>query len=98
LLAQRARTLVEEGMERRRALARAAALRLRPIIMTTATTVLALIPLAIGSGEAAQLRSPLALTVIGGLLASTVCSLTVIPCLYLVLDRLRFSRAPAQTA
>lgn len=95
LLAQLARHFIEEGMERRRALASAASLRLRPIIMTTATTVLALIPLALGTGEAAQLRSPLALTVIGGLVASTLCSLTVIPCLYLVLDRMRFRRAPS---
>lgn len=93
LLAQAARRFIEEGMERRRALARAASLRLRPIIMTTATTVLALIPLALGSGEAAELRSTLALTVIGGLTASTVCSLLVIPCLYLVLDRMRLRPA-----
>ena len=76
-------------MERSRALARAAGLRLRPIMMTTATTVLALLPLALGAGESARLRSPMALTVIGGILASTIACLTVIPCLYLVLDRLR---------
>ncbi len=76
-------------MERRRALARAASIRLRPIVMTTATTVLALAPLALGAGEAAELRSPLALTVIGGLVASTLSSLLVIPCLYLALDRIR---------
>jgi HAE1 family hydrophobic/amphiphilic exporter-1 len=87
LLAQAARKLIEEGVERRRALARAASLRLRPIIMTTATSVLALAPLALGVGEAAELRSPLALTVISGLVASMVCSLLVIPCLYIVLDR-----------
>jgi HAE1 family hydrophobic/amphiphilic exporter-1 len=90
LLAQMARRLIDEGTERRRALARAASLRLRPIIMTTATTVLALGPLALGAGEAAELRTPMALTVIGGLVASTLCSLTVIPCLYLVLDRMRW--------
>jgi HAE1 family hydrophobic/amphiphilic exporter-1 len=96
LLAQAARRFIEEGMERRRALARAASLRLRPIVMTTATTVLALVPLALGTGEAAALRSPLALTVIGGLVASTLASLLVIPCLYLALDRLRpASRAAA---
>jgi len=89
LLVDAARRLMGEGVERRRALARAAAIRLRPILMTSATTVLALLPLAIGGGEAARLRSPLALTVIGGLTASTVCSLTVIPCIYLLLDRLR---------
>src|SRR5690606_21415699 len=99
LLAEAARRLIEEGVERRRALARAASIRLRPIIMTTATTALALVPLAIGSGEAAQLRSPLALTVIGGLMASTLACLLVIPSLYLVLDGIRFRpRAPAQRA
>jgi multidrug efflux pump subunit AcrB len=55
--------------------------------MTTATTALALMPLAIGAGEAAQLRRPLALTIIGGITASTCASLFVIPCLYLVVDR-----------
>jgi len=91
LLVQTARGLISDGMERSEALARAAAIRLRPILMTTATTVLALLPLAIGAGEAARLRSPLALTVIGGIIASTAGSLLVIPipCIYLVLDRLR---------
>lgn len=93
LLAQMARSLIMEGMERRTALARAASLRLRPIVMTSATTILALLPLALGSGEAAQLRSPMALTVVGGLIASTICSLTVIPCLYLILDRIHHRSA-----
>jgi hydrophobic/amphiphilic exporter-1 (mainly G- bacteria), HAE1 family len=88
LLAQAARKLIEEGVEQRRALARAASLRLRPIIMTTATSVLALAPLALGVGEAAELRSPLALTVISGLVASMFCSLLVIPCVYVVLGRI----------
>lgn len=97
LLAQAARHFIEnEGMERRRALARAASMRLRPIVMTTATTALALAPLALGTGEAAELRTPLALTVIGGLIASTLGSLFVVPCLYLVLDRLRFRARAAR--
>ncbi|MEX0901961.1 MAG: efflux RND transporter permease subunit [Pseudohongiellaceae bacterium] len=97
LFAQMARGLILEGMERRSALARAAALRLRPIVMTTATTVLALIPLALGGGEGAELRSPLAWTVIGGITASTFASLTVVPCIYYLLDRLgqRFRRQVA---
>lgn len=89
LYVDRARQLLREGLDRRHALARAAALRLRPILMTTATTVLALLPLAIGSGEAARLRSPLALTIIGGIIASTIGSLVVIPCLYTLLEKLR---------
>jgi len=89
LLVDTARRQMNAGMEPARALARAASIRLRPILMTTATTVLALLPLAVGTSEAARLRSPLALTVIGGIIASTLCSLLVIPCIYLVLERLR---------
>lgn len=86
LLVAAARSLIAEGLARDAALARAAAIRLRPILMTTATTVLALAPLAIGVGESAQLRAPLALAVIGGLIASTAGSLFVIPCVYRLLD------------
>ncbi len=86
LLVDAVRRFRSEGMAIREALARAASVRLRPIVMTTATTVLALAPLAVGVGEAAALRTPLALTLIGGLLASTVASLFVVPCLYLLLE------------
>jgi HAE1 family hydrophobic/amphiphilic exporter-1 len=95
LLLDAARRLMASGMPRVEALARAAGIRLRPILMTTVTTVLALTPLALGTGEAARLRSPMALTIIGGIIASTCGSLLVIPCLYLVLDRLRPRRRGA---
>ena len=65
----------------------AARLRLRPILMTTATTVLGLLPMALGLGEGSELRTPMALTVIGGLLVSTVLTLLIIPTVYSVLDR-----------
>ena len=61
--------------------------RLRPILMTTSTTVLGLLPMALGLGEGAELRTPMALTVVGGLLTSTLLTLIVIPALYLLLDR-----------
>ena len=61
--------------------------RLRPIMMTTLTTVLGLLPMALGFGEAAELRTPMAVTVIGGLMMSTLLTLVVIPVVYLVLDR-----------
>ncbi len=64
------------------ALVGAGALRLRPIVMTTATTVLGLLPMALGMGDGAALRQPLAVTVIGGLVASTLLTLVVIPCAY----------------
>jgi HAE1 family hydrophobic/amphiphilic exporter-1 len=53
------------------------------------TTILALLPLTIGFGESASLRSPMALAVIGGLVTSTLLTLIVIPCVYDVLDRVR---------
>lgn len=92
LLLATARRLMAAGMERRAALARAAAIRLRPILMTTLTTVLVLLPLAVGAGEAAELRGPMAYTIIGGILTSTVGSLLVLPCVYLILDSIRLTR------
>ena len=92
LLLATARRLMAAGMERRAALARAAAIRLRPILMTTLTTVLVLLPLAVGAGEAAELRGPMAYTIIGGILTSTVGSLLVLPCVYLILDSVRLTR------
>jgi HAE1 family hydrophobic/amphiphilic exporter-1 len=61
--------------------------RLRPIVMTMLTTTLGLLPLAIGVGEGAEVRAPMAITVIGGLSVSTVLTLIVIPVVYSVLDR-----------
>lgn len=61
--------------------------RIRPIIMTSLTTILALLPLTFGFGESASLRSPMALAVIGGLITSTILTLIVIPCVYAVLDQ-----------
>jgi len=92
LMVQTARQLMATGIERQKALARAAAIRLRPILMTTATTVLALLPLALSIGESAQLRAPLALTIIGGVITSTLFSLITIPCIYNILDYLHFNR------
>jgi HAE1 family hydrophobic/amphiphilic exporter-1 len=76
-----------DGMERLEALREAARLRLRPIMMTTLTTVLGLLPMALGLGEGAEMRAPMAVTVIGGLLTSTVLTLVVVPVMYSLLDR-----------
>ncbi|HLT40479.1 MAG TPA: efflux RND transporter permease subunit, partial [Enhygromyxa sp.] len=66
----------------------AGTVRLRPILMTTLTTVLGLIPMALGLGDGAEIRQPMAVTVIAGLSASTVLTLIVIPTLYQLVDRL----------
>ena len=60
--------------------------RIRPIIMTSITTILALLPLTIGMGESAALRSPMAIAVIAGLISSTLLTLVVIPCVYYVFE------------
>ncbi|MEJ2722711.1 MAG: efflux RND transporter permease subunit, partial [bacterium] len=75
------------GMDKMAAIREAGRVRLRPIIMTTMTTVLGLLPMALGLGEGAEVRSPMALTVIGGLLGATALTLLVIPALYSVVAR-----------
>jgi HAE1 family hydrophobic/amphiphilic exporter-1 len=77
----------EDAMSKHAAIIEAARNRLRPILMTSATTILALLPMALGLGEGAELRSPLAITVIGGLAVATGLTLLVIPVVYSLLDR-----------
>jgi HAE1 family hydrophobic/amphiphilic exporter-1 len=79
--------LRRSGMAKNEALATAGGVRLRPILMTTATTVFGLLPMAVGIGEGAELRTPMALTVIGGLITSTLLTLLVVPAVYSILDR-----------
>ncbi|MGB5392367.1 MAG: efflux RND transporter permease subunit [Thermoanaerobaculia bacterium] len=79
--------LRREGASKLEALRQAGEVRLRPILMTTATTVLGLLPMALGLGEGSELRSPMALTVIGGLVTSTALTLLIIPAVYSLLDR-----------
>jgi len=75
------------GMEKIEAILTAGKVRLRPIMMTTSTTALGLLPMAVGMGDGAEIRAPMAITVIIGLLTSTVLTLVVIPTVYSVLDR-----------
>lgn len=79
--------LRRRGVGKIEAVIMAGRVRLRPILMTTATTILGLLPLALGIGEGAEIRTPLAITVIAGLIASTFLTLIVIPTIYTILDR-----------
>jgi HAE1 family hydrophobic/amphiphilic exporter-1 len=85
------------GMDKAQALVEGARSRLRPIVMTTLCTLLGFLPLALASGEGAEVRAPMAITVIGGLLVSTLLTLLVIPVVYDLLDRRAPVRAPAPT-
>lgn len=89
LLISTAQQLIKQGIERREALAQAVGIRLRPVTMTTLTTVFALTPLLFGGGEGAILRQPMAMTIIGGIITSTVGSLLVLPSLFLIVDNLQ---------
>ena len=79
--------LKEEGNDLMESVVRAGQYRIRPILMTSITTILALLPLTFGFGESASLRQPMALAVIGGLVTSTVLTLIVIPCVYYIFDK-----------
>ncbi len=79
----------EEGLDAWDAIMRASRLRLRPILMTSATTILAMLPMAIGLGSGEQLQRPLAITIIGGLALTTALTLIYTPMLYMVAHRVR---------
>jgi HAE1 family hydrophobic/amphiphilic exporter-1 len=96
--------LRSQGKDRIDAIMEAGQARLRPILMTSLTTALGLLPMAVGFGEGAEVRAPMAITVIGGLLVSTFLTLLVIPVVYSLMDRKRWpasdsiaaARQPAQ--
>ncbi len=76
----------EHGMSVREAVVTSARRRLRPVLMTTSTTVLGLIPMALGIGEGAELQAPLARVIIGGLTSSTLITLVIVPLVYLTFE------------
>ncbi len=86
LLITRINQLRENGLEKKAAIVLAGTQRIRPILMTSLTTILALLPLTIGIGESASLRAPMSMAVISGLVSSTILTLVVIPCVYWVFD------------
>ena len=77
----------EEGITRRQAILKAAPQRLRPILMTTITTVVGMFPLALGLGEGGELLQPLGVVVFAGLCVATVLTLFIIPCFYVLLHK-----------
>lgn len=81
-------TLRARGKERNEAVLQAGATRLRPILMTTFATIFGMLPVALRIGRASELRAPMAIVVIGGLLVSTVLTLVVIPVVYTLFDDL----------
>jgi multidrug efflux pump subunit AcrB len=74
------------GLNRTEAILKAGPVRLRPIMMTTASTILGMLPIALGLGAGSELRSPMAVAIAGGLISSTLLSLIVVPVVYTILD------------
>jgi hydrophobic/amphiphilic exporter-1 (mainly G- bacteria), HAE1 family len=89
VLVDYAREMRQQGMPKIEALVEAGTVRMRPILMTTLTTILGLLPMAFAIGEGAELSAPLAITLMGGLLGSTILTLIVIPVVYASIDRSR---------
>jgi HAE1 family hydrophobic/amphiphilic exporter-1 len=96
LLVDFTNTLRRRGLSRADALLQAGPTRLRPILMTTSALVLAMLPSALKLGEGSEWRAPMAVTVIGGLLTSTLLTLVLIPAAYTIMDdaQERLARAP----
>jgi multidrug efflux pump subunit AcrB len=95
LLVDHANQLRASGMSLREAILAAGPIRLRPILMTTCATILGMLPIALGFGAGAELRAPMAVAIIGGLVTSTALSLVVVPVVYAIFDRIhpRFREA-----
>lgn len=91
LLVDRIGQIKQSGVELSEAVVQAGQQRIRPILMTSITTILALLPMSLNIGEGASLRSPMAIAVIGGLFTSTILSLIVIPCVYYLLEKMKMS-------
>jgi len=92
VLVDRINQLRQQGVDKSKAIIIASNSRLRPIIMTSLTTILGLAPLALAGGEGSELRSPLAITVMSGLFVATALTLLVIPVLYSVFDRKKYEQ------
>jgi len=82
----------EQGMEMREALVKAGSLRLRPILMTTVSLLLGMLPVALALGEGGEARAPMAVCVMGGMIASTVLTLVIVPVVYTLFDAMSHSR------
>jgi hydrophobic/amphiphilic exporter-1 (mainly G- bacteria), HAE1 family len=88
LLVDFTKVLKRRGTDRREAVITAGRTRLRPIMMTTLAMIFGMLPLALGLGQGAEMRAPMARAVIGGLITSTVLTLLVVPVVYTLLDDL----------
>jgi HAE1 family hydrophobic/amphiphilic exporter-1 len=84
--------LKRRGLEKKEAILQGSVTRLRPVLITALTTIAGMMPMALSTSEGGEMRAPMAITVIGGLTATTFLTLFVIPIIYSLVDRVKFAR------
>jgi HAE1 family hydrophobic/amphiphilic exporter-1 len=82
--------LIQRGVEKKEAILQACSVRLRPVLITALTTIMGMVPMAISTSAGSEMRAPMAVTVIGGLVATTILTLFVVPIIYSLFDRVSF--------
>ncbi len=87
--------LKQRGVEKKEAILQACAVRLRPVLITALTTIMGMLPMAISVSEGAEMRAPMAVVVVGGLVATTFLTLFIIPIIYSLFDRVKFKEKTA---
>jgi len=86
----------QDGINRQEAILQAGMVRLRPIMMTTLAMILGMLPSALDSGAGSEMRQPMAIAIIGGLISSTMLTLLVIPVIYTILDDIKHKLKPSK--
>jgi len=89
--------LIRKGLDKREAIIRGAVTRLRPVLLTALTTILGMLPMAVAGGSGAEFRSPMAVAVVGGLTATTLLTLFIIPIVYSIFNRVSFKEYEPQS-
>jgi HAE1 family hydrophobic/amphiphilic exporter-1 len=84
--------LKRKGLEKKEAILQACTVRLRPVLITAFTTILGMLPMALSTSAGSEMRSPMAITVVGGLFATSFLTLFIIPIIYSLFDRVKFKR------
>jgi len=88
--------LKRRGVEKKEAILQACTVRLRPVLITALTTILGMLPMALSTSQGSEMRAPMAITVVGGLIATTLLTLFVIPIMYSLFDRVSFKEKRAR--
>jgi len=88
--------LIRSGVDKRTAILDGASTRLRPVLLTALTTILGMLPMAFTTSSGAEMRSPIAIAVVGGLTATTFLTLFIIPAIYSMMEKVSFQEPKKQ--